>query len=198
MSDIESLAEVFNNPDTLSSIADQLGTDTDTARQAIAAALPAVVGGLGDEAADPSSAAALTSAIENDHDGSLLDSVEMLGSLLNGTGTGKAFDGAGILGHIFGDQQEDVANQLASKTGQSSSMFSKLLPILAPIVMSWLAKKMTGGGSSQNQSQAQSPASSGGGVADILGSVLGGLGGGSGSSGGGLADILGSLLGGSK
>lgn len=197
MSDIESLAEVFNNPDTLSSIADQLGTDTDTARQAIAAALPAVVGGLGEQASDPGSAASLTSAIERDHDGSLLDSVDMLGSLLNGTGTGKAFDGAGILGHIFGDQQSDVANQLASKTGQSSSMFSKLLPILAPIVMSWLAKKMSGGGSSQTQGQTQSQAS-GGGVADILGSVLGGLGGGSSSSGGGLADILGSLLGGSK
>jgi hypothetical protein len=85
--------------------------------------------------------------------------------------------GNDILGQIFGskDVSRGVAQQAAGSSGISSDILKKLLPIIAALVMSQLAGRPAGIGSS-----------SGGGLGDILGSVLRG----------GLGDILGSLLGG--
>lgn len=73
--------------------------------------------------------------------------------------------------------------------GASGSLVSRMLPLLAPLVMSWLAGKVRDGGSGR---------SGGGGLGDILGDVLGGAvsGGRAGSDGGGLGDLLGGVLGG--
>jgi hypothetical protein len=82
----------------------------------------------------------------------------------------------------------------------------KLLPILAPIVMSYLARKVLGGG--QGAGGQSSPAGGGIDLGSILGGILGGGLGGLGSGGpgsggqggglgsGGLGDILGGILGG--
>ena len=125
-------------------------------------------------------------------------------------------DGEKIVGHVFGGQQDQVANQLAGTAnlgGVGGDLVRKLLPILAPIVMSYLAKKVLGGGQG---SGAQASPTGGGGIdlgsilGGILGGSLGGLGsggqgtggqgaGGPGSGGlgsGGLGDILGGILGG--
>ena len=75
-------------------------------------------------------------------------------------------------------------------SGLGGDLLSRLLPLLAPIVMSYLARKLGMGG----------PAGSRAGSGDILGDLLGGiLGGGAGSgAGGGLGDILGQILGGGQ
>jgi hypothetical protein len=62
---------------------------------------------------------------------------------------------------------------------------SSLLPLLAPLLMSFLAKK-AGGSSSAGST-------GGGGIGDLLGGFLGG-----GSGGGGIEDLLGGLLGGGR
>ena len=125
-------------------------------------------------------------------------------------------DGQAILGNIFGSNTDAVMSQLggygAMSRGGGSSLLSKLLPLLAPIVMAWLAKKVQGGlgggstsasgaqsqdqggvlGSGQGASPAQQdqPAQSDsgasdqglGGGGDILGQILGGVLGGAGGS----------------
>lgn len=73
--------------------------------------------------------------------------------------------------------------------GGLGDIIQKLLPILAPIVMAFLAKQF-GGGSQTAQSD------NSGGIGDILGSLLGGGAGGSNAGGGDLGDLLGGLLGG--
>ncbi len=91
-------------------------------------------------------------------------------------------DGQKIVEHV-------IAPQRLALFGGSGSLVSKLLPLLAPIVMAYLAKRLTGG-------LAAGQASSGG-LGDILGQVLGGGQGGQASSGG-LGDILGQVLGGQQ
>ena len=54
----------------------------------------------------------------------------------------KALNGGGILGHIFGGKQDDVANEVAAKSGVDGGIVKKLLPIIAPIVMSALGTMM--------------------------------------------------------
>lgn len=83
-------------------------------------------------------------------------------------------DGEKIVGHVFGGQQDQVANRLpgtANLGGVGGDLVRKLLPILAPIVMSYLAKKVLGGGQDSG-AQGSLPSPAGGGA--DLGSVLGG------------------------
>jgi len=169
----------------LADLAARLGVDEPTAEQAARQAVPALLGGMQANAADPGGASSLASALQQ-HDGGLVDGRVDLGQVDEGAGDK-------IVGHVFGGQREQVVQQLGNAPGPASQdLMAKLLPILAPIVMSWLAKKLTGGGQA-----------GGGGLGDLLGSVLGGAAGGAGANqggplGGGLGDLLGGRLGGGR
>lgn len=63
-------------------------------------------------------------------------------------------DGNDILGHIFGDKKvsREVANRVSKKSGLSSTLLKKMLPVLATIVMGSLSKKVLGGGKTASRS----------------------------------------------
>jgi len=187
-------------------LASQLDTDPETAMDAARKALPVLLGGLSSNVA-AGGADALGTAVLRDHMGGLPDGPDILEAI-------DTDDGQKILGHIFGDQQDRVVETLGARSSAGSSIFSKLLPLLAPLLMSWLGKRIagmfTGGGAQQSGALAgtQSPDDSAGGLGG-LGGLLGGLfGGGDESSqsqsqpttesgsGGGLGGLLGSLFGG--
>ncbi len=136
----------------ISQLAEQLGVDEGQAEEATRAALPALLGGLQANVADPAGALSLGQALQQ-HDGSLFgDDVADLGGI-------DTADGQKIVANIFGDNTDQVIHQLGGVSGRGgSSLISKLLPILAPIVLAYLSKKL-------QQS---------GGLGDILGQVLGG------------------------
>ena len=154
----------------LQQVSQQLGIDSQQASGAISAALPLLMGALGNNAAKPQGAEALFGALQNNHSG--LDIGSVLGAVMGG-GNSPAADGAGILGHIFGGNQDRAETGLAQATGLSPSSSSQLLKILAPIVMAFIAQRMSSGGQA-----------SAGGLAQILGqekqqvTQAGGIGGG--------------------
>lgn len=166
-------------------LAAQLGTDPDTAMDAARKALPALLGGLSNEA-QSGRGDALGAAVLADHDGSPLEQANPLAAV-------DTADGQKILAHMFGDQLGVVEQRLGGASRASSSIFSKLLPMLAPLVMAWLSKRMGGalGGGGATQADKSAERKSGG----LGGGLLGG-GGDSASAGGGLGDLLGGLLGG--
>ncbi len=168
----------------INSLADQLGVDPATAESAVRQALPALVGGMQANAADPQGAASLAGAVES-HSPKLVDG----GVNLDDIDTG---DGEKIVSHVFGQNTDAVAQTLGGNLGGNSDLIQKLLPILAPIVLSYLSQRMRGGAT-----QDDAP---GGGLNDLLGSILGGLSGRQGPSqgGGGIMDVLGGLLGGGR
>ena len=192
-------------------IAARLGVDEATARKAVDDALPALVAGLGANAADPAGAASLERAVTR-HDPALVEGGVNLGDV-------DEEDGRKIVRNVFGDNTDRVVSALDAKEKQETGrgdLIGKLLPILAPIVLSFLAGQFQ---KKQAEPTAASNESSGGGIGDLLGGLLGGgsgssgtggggidlgglvgglLGGGSGSGGGGLGDLLGGLLGGGK
>jgi hypothetical protein len=181
----------------LDQLAAQLGVDEASAERAARSAIPALLGGMGANAQNPDGAASLSRALGQHATGSLQDLD------LSQVDTD---DGGKIVSHVFGANEPEVVNRLGGGDGGGGIM-SKLLPLLAPIVMSWLAGKL-GGGTRSDGGQAATP---GGGIDDMLGDVLGGSSGGGGGdlgdllggvldgagSGGGLGDLLGGLLGGS-
>lgn len=86
-------------------------------------------------------------------------------SLLNKSETTK--DGNDILGHIFGnkDVSREVAKQVSQKSGVSSTLIKKMLPVLATLAMGALSKGVLGGGSN---ARAGRTASAGGLVGSLL------------------------------
>ena len=158
---------------SLGPIAQQLGTDADTAGQAIAAALPMLVGALGRNAQQPGGAGALFEALQRDHAGSgAMDLGGLLSGLLGGAGAGagsagmggmggmgdlqgsvlgggapasRQLDAGGILGHILGGAQPRAEAGLSQATGLDMGQAGKLLMMLAPIVMAALARRVNAG-----------------------------------------------------
>lgn len=130
----------------------QLGIGEAQASTAIKAAVPLLMGAMQRNAASPAGLDSLAGALDRDHDGSILDDI---GGFLGGGGSSSA--GAGILGHLLGSRQSNVAASLGKSTGLDSQSVLQLLTMLAPLVMGALgrAKRQGPGGS--------------GGLADLLG-----------------------------
>jgi len=122
------------NSDTIKQISQQLEADEGATNDAIQAALPMLLGGLANNSASQSGATSLLGALDRDHDGSILDDlVGFLGDYLSGRG-------AGILGHIFGDQEGAVERGVSQASGLHLSKVGPLLMMLAPVVMGALGR----------------------------------------------------------
>jgi hypothetical protein len=109
-------------------------------------------------ATTPKGAASLLGALSNsNHDGSILNN---LGSLLGSSDVLK--DGSGILGHIFGGKEQNVAKAVSAKSGMDLSAVMKLLQMAAPVIMGYLGK--------QSRQQEINDSS---GIENLLGGLLG-------------------------
>lgn len=159
------------------SLARDVGTDEQTAQSGLAALLPAVLGGLQNQA------------------GAQPQGLGGLASMLGGLGGGGLFDravaaeptpvqpGNQLLGSIFGnkDGSRAVADHAAQQSGISPDLLKKMLPIVAMLAAGYFAKQAGG---------------QGGGALGNLGSLLGGaLGGSAAGSNNSLGSILGGLVG---
>jgi hypothetical protein len=119
----------------VSQISQKLGVDQGVASQAIAMAAPLLMSALARNASNPQGAQALHQALSQDHNGGILDDVAgFLG------GNPQAANGAGILGHVLGDQRGAVQNGLAQQTGLDANASGQLLEMLAPMVMGAVGK----------------------------------------------------------
>ena len=98
-------------------------------------------------------------------------------------------DGAKIIGHIFGQQQNDAVSQIAQQSGVSANDVSKVLAVMAPALLSSLSSVTT---ATANAQQAKKPGvdlSDGLDVSDIVGIFQS-------TKSDGITGLLGSLLGG--
>ena len=98
-------------------------------------------------------------------------------------------DGQKILGHIFGDQQKQTVNEIASKSKVDPSVVLKVLAILAPVLLSSLQSVTA---ATANAQQAKKPGvdlSDGLDVSDLVAIFHG-------TQQSGVSGLLGALLGG--
>jgi hypothetical protein len=137
-------------PETISQIGQQLGMDEATTRQAIAGALPVVLGGMAGRADDPAHAAAIEAESANysalgglggliprgdspagDSAGGVLGG---LGSILGGGGLG------GVLGNVLGSHDRVVEDGVTQASGLESPRAKQLMMILVPLVLAGIAR----------------------------------------------------------
>jgi hypothetical protein len=120
---------------TMKQISDQIGVDKGTAKQAMVAALPALLGALDQNASDPEGAQALTNALRKDHDGSILNNIPA--ALSN---EAVLQDGAAILGHVLGGKNDNLTAILSEATGLTKKQVEVLLQLAAPLLLGALGK----------------------------------------------------------
>jgi hypothetical protein len=168
MSDLSGLIDMI----PIDQIASKLGIDEKDAKSAVETVLPTIVAGLSANAA-----------------GGGAENIEK--ALVKHTSTSTKIadidtkDGEKIVNHVFGAKKTAVTEAAAGQANVTQDIIAQILPIVAPIVLAWLAKKFLGGDSAP-AAKAEAPASSGG-IGDILGGLM--------SSKEG-QDALGGLLGG--
>jgi len=164
-------------------IAKQVGIDPSLAEIAVTQILPTLVGGMAANAQDTGGADALTKALASHKD--KLGSVSSVKDI-------DTKDGDKIVSHVFGTKKDDVVKAVADNKGVAQDIIAQILPIVAPIVLAWVANQFFGN-KSTSTTEAAAPEASGG-IGDLLGGLLGGMTGGSSNNSGG--DLLGGLIGG--
>jgi len=164
----------------------------------LAVAAPLIISYLSKKSQSSGEAESLNTALDKDHDGSILNDVSQAEA--------RQSEGNSILNHIFGGEKQNVENQLSQKTGISIDKIGPVLSMLAPIIMGYIGKEkqqnnvgagglggllesILGTASSQAQNTESNP------LNDILGSVLGNNNDQK-KDGGGLGSILGNIFGG--
>ena len=118
-------------PQTISSIAGQLGVDERTAQQSVGIALPLLVSALARNSQTRLGAQSLSKALKKDHNGSILADLPAAVAQYQ---TGQ---GDGILRHVLGESRPAVEQTLQRGTNVDAG---QLLTMLAPIVMGVLGQ----------------------------------------------------------
>lgn len=189
MFSLQDLLGAQQGNDAVASISDTVGADNSMVNTAIQMALPALINGLANNASTPEGAESLNTALEQDHDGSMLDNLGGLAGMIFGGQQAAAppppaANAGGILGHILGANQGAVAQDVSNKSGLGIGQVAQILMILAPIVMGYLGKEkrqqnvgadglggLLGGLLGGQQAQA-APQSSGNAMMDMASSIL--------------------------
>ncbi|WP_456379634.1 DUF937 domain-containing protein [Lutibacter sp.] len=135
----------------------QLGQNKAQTSSALSAALPLILGAMKNNASTPQGAEGLLKAISKKHDGSILDNLD--GVLGN---SDVLSDGAGILGHVFGGKEQNVAQAVSRKSGIDMGSAMNLLKMAAPVIMGVIGKQTK----QQNVNDSN-------GIGDLLGGLLG-------------------------
>ena len=158
------LLDLLNSPmgkQLISGVAGQTQQSENKTANVLSMAMPLLLGAMKKNVSSPEGAAGLMSALSGKHNGSILND---LGGLFGGGVEESVMqDGAGILGHVFGNKQPQVENALSQKSGLDAGSVAQILKIAAPIVMGFLGKQT-----------AQSNVSDSSGMNALLGSMLGG------------------------
>jgi hypothetical protein len=152
-------------PEVINQLSQQTGAAPEQTEVAAQGVLSTLLGGLSKNAQSPEGAGGIMAALDRDHDGSVLnDIMGMLGGGGAPQAPANALNGAGILGHILGGQQQNAASMISQASGVAPDGVMGMMAKLAPLVMGVLGqqKQQQGfdasglasllGGSVQNQS----------------------------------------------
>jgi hypothetical protein len=137
------------------------GQSPEKTANVLSMALPVILGAMQKNAATPQGAQSLNKALDdNRHDGSILNQLsDLLGnqsadsSLMN--------DGAGILSHVLGANQQKVHQGISKVSGVDANSVAKIIQMAAPIIMGILGSQKRKDNVDEN------------GLGDLLGSVMG-------------------------
>lgn len=145
----------------ISAASEQTGQPKDKTATVLSMAMPVILGAMQRNASTPEGATSLNKALEDKrHDGSILSQLSGLLGDEKG-GSDLLDDGAGILKHVLGGNQQRVEQNISKTSGMDADSVAKIIKMAAPILMSVLGSQKR----KDNVNQ--------GDLGGLLGSVLG-------------------------
>ncbi len=140
------LMELLQNqltPEVVGQLSQQNGTTPEQTQSAAQGIFGTLVSALSKNAATEQGASSLLSALDRDHDGSVLNDVMGLlsGSAPAAAAVPSALNGAGILGHILGSQQNSAIEMVGHMAGVDKSAAGAMMLKLAPLLMGVLGQQ---------------------------------------------------------
>ena len=145
----------------ISGVASSTGTDQNKTSSVLTMALPVLMKAMERNAATPEGAQGLMGALNEKHDGSILDNLS--GLFGGGVDDTLKNDGAKILGQVLGNKQQGVQQIIGQKAGLDAGSVANILKVAAPILMGVLGKQ-----AKQNNVNSQND------LGGMLGGLLGG------------------------
>jgi OmpA-OmpF porin, OOP family len=122
-----------------------VGEEGSVTKKTLELIMPALLGGITQQAKEPNAVAALLSNFkEGGHDGSIFDTV---GNLLGGGSATQGFldSGESIVNGLFGNKTSGIVDWIAAFTGIKTGSASGLMSMVAPLVMGAIGKQVVGG-----------------------------------------------------
>ncbi len=117
------------------------GADKSQTAAAASGIVNTLMGALAKNAQTTEGAQSLNRALENDHDGSILDDVVgMVTGQQAQAGQERMLNGSGILNHVLGNKQSGAIQMISQLSGLDSNKTGSLMTMLAPVVMGALGK----------------------------------------------------------
>lgn len=149
---MSSLLDMLNEQlgKTSGSLSREIGLDEDKTKSAVGAALPTILEGLRKRLQQGDQGGSVQDVIEKKHDGSLLDNLEDYIS-------GRKYDqpevggGRDVLKDVLGGREERAAEGVGQAAGIDPKAALKVLAIVAPLVLAYLAKRRRDNNASRQQ-----------------------------------------------
>lgn len=157
--DLMNLLQGHLTPEVINQLSQQTGTAPEQTAIAAQGIFSMLLSGLANNASTENGATGILEALDRDHDGSILNDV--MGLVMGSGQNSSATNGAGILGHILGGQQQNAAQMVSQTSGISLSGVMDMMIKLAPMVMGVIGQ--------QKQQQGGMNAS---GLAGLLGNTV--------------------------
>ena len=138
---LQSLLNELNKPELTKSVSQQLNVDDATAKKAMGAALPLLLGGVNKNAQTESGAEKLHKALQKDHANAKLDDLKALLESRE-----RQAEGNKIVGHVFGNNAQKVSKSVEKSANLGEGGGDQLMAMLAPLVMGFLGNEQSQGG----------------------------------------------------
>lgn len=153
--DISSLLGTVMSGDSVTGLSQAANVSSESTKSILSAALPSLLSGALSQSANSETAEGFASALTQ-HAAS---DTSNLSSFLGGV---DLTDGGKIISHLLGGSADSTISQISQQTGASTAETSSVLSAAAPLLMSLLGQ------------QTSSQQAAGTGIADIMGTLMGG------------------------
>lgn len=144
----------------METIAGRIGGEQKATSDATQSAVHLLLAALNKNANNQESNSGLLGALQNDHDGSILDNIL---DFAKGTSNlnSRMTNGGGILKHVLGDKLGPAVEMITKTSGLNQDKSTSLLAMLAPIVMGAVGRNLR-----------QAPQSNSNVLSDLLGAAI--------------------------
>jgi hypothetical protein len=136
--DLMSLLKDQLTPEMIAQLSQQTGAAPAQTATAAEGVFSTLLGGLAKNASG-GGAEAILGALNKDQHGSAMG--DIMGLITGAMGNGGAANGAGILGHILGGQQQGAAQVISQASGMQAGGVQDMMIKLAPMVMGVLGQQ---------------------------------------------------------